>query len=167
MQRLAGAYAARDYAQLLAIQEQITDGGFSHNALGTEEVTEDRIATLRSSMEQLEAQLKTLQKHSNRMSRSSTGRVLKERMSNKGIVQDPLLLGLLSVQEMVEAVTNLIAEAASGRLKMSTLRKRCDDLLQEDPQDEMDEEDLETFLNMMLREFEPQPPRHRKRGKRR
>lgn len=165
MQRLAGAYAARDYAQLLAIQERITDGGFSANTSGTEEVTEGRIATLRSSMEQLEAQLKTLTKHSNRMSRSSTGRLLKERRSNKGIVQDPFLVGLLRVQEMVEAVTNLIAEAASGRMKMSTLRKRCDTLLQEDPQDGMDEGDFETFLNMMIRQFEPQPPRHRKRGK--
>jgi hypothetical protein len=75
MQRLSTAYRSGDFAALLAIQESLDIDSFNPSADGS--VTEERIASLRITMERLEEQAKILDRHKRRMGRSVGGKFLK------------------------------------------------------------------------------------------
>ena len=169
MQKLSHAYRSRDFATLLTIQETVAEGVISALCGSTDTISEDRITALRSTVDKLEAQLKTLKKHSNRMSRSSTGRMLKERREHGGEILERILGASSHLQELVDRVTHLIQQAAAGSLKMRTLRKKCDEVICQEDESDMDiDDDFERFMEaVMMNELTGQPSRHGRGRKRR
>ena len=169
MQKLSHAYRTRDFAALLTIQETVAEGVISALCGSTDTIGEERITALRSTVDKLEAQLKTLKKHSNRMSRSSTGRMLKERKEHGSAILEQVLGASTQIQELVDRVTHLIQQAAVGSLKMRTMRKKCDEIICQEDEGDMDsDDDFERFMEaMIMSELASQQPRRgrgRKRG---
>jgi uncharacterized coiled-coil DUF342 family protein len=94
--------------------------------------------------------------------------MLKERREHGAEILEQVLGASTQIQELVERVTHLIQQAAAGSLKMRTLRKKCDEVICQEDESDMDiDDDFERFMEaVMMNEITGQQSR-RGRGRKR
>jgi hypothetical protein len=133
MQDLALAYKSGDFATMLQIQDELAMNSAPAPLSGKKQNDEtesaantspEEVERLRAHKERLEDQLKSLKKHSQRMSRSKRWKITRE-MEGPGRTEfDEMVEQCAAICQDIKNLEESIAAVASGRLKVSEFKKQ-------------------------------------------
>lgn len=128
MQRLSSAYHNGDFATLLAIQESLDIDCFTPTSADGS-VTEERIASLRNTIEHLEEQAKILDRHKRRMARSQSGKLLKMTRALGEDAFEKKYSPLITTNKMLGEVIRLTELGLKGKIDLEELQFMLESVL--------------------------------------